>query len=96
MEVDLTLWMKLKNMKNKINTVKLDYENHYGLSLKIYEFLKKKVENKKDCEKNTFVAIPKIKKPYFWQFNKKKKYKQECDSIFEDLKKWNEKVNFCN
>jgi hypothetical protein len=77
-------------MKNTINAIKLDYENHYDLSLKIYEFLKNIVENKKDCERNTFVAIPKIRKPYFWQFNKKKKYKQECDSIFEDFKKWNE------
>jgi len=74
-------------MKIKINTIKIDHENHYDFSLKIYEFIKNKVENKKDCEKNTFTAIPKTKKPYFWQFNKKKKYKQECDLIFEDLQK---------
>lgn len=74
-------------MNNKINTIKIDHENHYDFSLKIYEFIKNKVENKKDCEKNTFTAIPKMKKPYFWQFNEKKKYKQECDLIFEDLQK---------
>ena len=83
-------------MNNKIIIIKIDYEKHYDFSLKIYDFLKNKIENKKDYEKNTFTAIPKMKKPYFWQFNKKKKYKQECDSIFEDLQKWNKEINFCN
>jgi hypothetical protein len=62
----------------KIKTIRCDYWNHTNLSEKIIEMKSKTIDNgclyELDC-------VPKMRKPYFWEFWKFGGYKNECNRI---------------
>ena len=88
---------------DKIRTLHVDSDEHLGFAEVILEEHRKLREksNKSQIDEghsndyianngNSFIAIPKMKKPYFWQFKKKRLYKQECELILKKYKEWAE------
>jgi hypothetical protein len=77
---------------NGIKTVQVDHWEHPDISKRILNYINecraKRESSRKDAinNGNTFLAVPNMKKPYFWQFNKIKKYRLECDRIFNEYK----------
>ena len=70
-------------MKCKVKNIKVDVWNHQQLSEKIINRVlasTKEADNVWDLD-----CVPKLKKPYFWEFWKFSAYNKECNIILYQL-----------
>lgn len=64
-------------------TLEVDFWNHQDLTAKIIEMVRS--SGHQSCDIDNLNCVPKIKKPYFWEFWKFKEYNRECDRILSEV-----------
>lgn len=73
-------------MKYKIKHIKVDVWNHQRLSEKIINRI---VDSTKEADKSYDLdCVPKLRKPYFWEFWKFSDYNRECQRILDQLENY--------
>jgi hypothetical protein len=74
-------------LKKKLKAIQVDYWKHPEHSTRVLKIISNNGDASKEvAETYSFSSIPKMKRPKFWQFKKKRQYKEECDKILEELK----------
>jgi hypothetical protein len=67
-----------------MKTVKIDYWDHQKLSEEILMMIRSSIKYPNDLDE--LDGVPKLKKPYFWEFWKFSEYNRECRRILKEVK----------